>query len=261
MKKTGKTKTRLITLTTIGVIFLAWTLITALTDISSVFLPSPKEVLDAFVLLCRDGYGVSHVTLGEHIGASMGRLFTAYALAVVFGVLLGLLSGCVPAVHAVLDPVIEFYRPLPPLAYYTLLVLWLGITETCKVTLLFLAGFAPVYLACISGVKRIPEDTLRAARMLGAGKTQIFVHVILPGVLPDLFTGLRTALGVEYSTLVAAEMVAATKGLGFMVLDAANWLRSDVVFVGVIIMGITGILMNEVLLLLEKHIVFWNGKV
>ena len=158
------------------------------------------------------------------------------------------------------SPIVEFIRPIPPLAYYTLLVLWLGISEGSKITLLFIAGFAPIFIACVSGVKRISVDYLNASYMLGATKKQTFVNVILPAALPDIFTGIRTAIGVEYSTLVAAEMVAAVRGVGWMVLDASNWLKSDVVFVGVIIMGITGILLNQVILILERRFVHWAGK-
>lgn len=161
---------------------------------------------------------------------------------------------------AIITPFVEFYRPIPPLAYYTLLVLWLGITESSKITLLFLAGFAPIFIACVSGVKRINIDYLNASYMLGANKRQTFLNVILPAALPDIFTGIRTAIGVEYTTLVAAEMVAARRGVGWMVLDASNWLKSDVVFVGVIIMGITGILLNQIILLIEEHFVHWAGK-
>lgn len=126
--------------------------------------------------------------------------------------------------------------------------------------LLLERGFAPVYISCISGVNKIREEIIQGAYMLGANRFQVFVQVILPASLPDIFTGLRTALGVEYTTLVAAEMVAAKTGIGWMVLDASNWLKSDVVFFEVILMGITGILMNQLLLGTEQIVVHWNGK-
>jgi taurine transport system permease protein len=190
----------------------------------------------------------------------MQRLLIAFGLSIITAIPLGLLSGYFSNVSAVISPFVEFYRPIPPLAYYTLLVLWLGITEGSKITLLYLAGFAPIFISCVSGVKRISKDYLNASYMLGANRIQTFLNVILPAALPDIFTGVRTAIGVEYTTLVAAEMVAAKRGVGWMVLDASNWLKSDVVFVGVIIMGITGILLNQIVLCLEKHVVHWEGK-
>ena len=139
-------------------------------------------------------------------------------------------------------------------------MLWLGIDEESKLALLYLAGFAPIYIACVAGVVRIREDYINGALTLGANKRQIFFYVIFPAALTDVFTGLRTALGVEYTTLVAAEMVAATAGIGWMVLDASNYLRSDVVLMGVIIMGITGIILDKLTQLIEKHIIHWKGR-
>ena len=190
----------------------------------------------------------------------MERLFISFLFAALIAVPFGLASGYNSKIRAIFEPIIEFYRPLPPLAYYTLLVLWLGIGNESKITLLFLACFAPIYISCVSAVLKIKEDYINSAYTVGASKYQIFIHVILPSCLPDIFVGIRTAVGVAYTTLVAAEMVAAKSGLGWMVLDASNYLRSDIIFVGIIIMGITGILLDQFLRILEKKIVPWKGK-
>lgn len=259
MMKNGKTE-KIITICTIFLVFLVWYIVANFTSVSSVILPSPQMVWKSFVQTVRDGYGANMDPLSVHLLSSMKRLLTAYGLVMVTAIPAGLISGYYSKIYAVLNPIIEFYRPLPPLAYYTLLVLWFGINEESKIILLFLAGFAPVYISCVSGVRRIKEDYINGAYMLGADKRQVFFNVILPGALPDIFTGLRTAIGVEYTTLVAAEMVAAKTGIGWLVLDASNWLKSDVVFFGVIIMGITGILLNQIILGLEHIFVHWNGK-
>ncbi len=248
-----------LTAVTIILIFVLWFIIANIGVFSETIIPSPQSVLEAFVKIINDGYK-GH-TLIEHIATSMRRLLIAYGLVVVTAVPLGLLSGYNSKVRAVLEPIIEFYRPLPPLAYYTILVLWMGIDEESKLALLYLAGFAPIYIACVSGVMRIKEDYINGAYTLGANKRQIFFYVIFPAALTDIFTGLRTALGVEYTTLVAAEMVAATAGMGWLVLDASNYLRSDIVFMGVIIMGITGVLLDKVIRALESGIVHWKGKI
>ncbi len=259
MQKIKQHKFMISALTVLGLLII-WFLATNLGGVSKVILPRPQDVWSSFINLCVKGYGTNKDTLFTHLMASLRRLLIAYGLSVLTAVPLGLLAGYFPRVASVISPIVEFYRPIPPLAYYTLLVLWLGINEESKITLLYLAGFAPVFIACMSGVKRISADYLNASYMLGAGKLQTFLNVILPASMPDIFTGLRTAIGFEYTTLVAAEMVAARQGIGWMVLDASNWLKSDVVFVGVIIMGVTGILLNGVILLLEKRVVHWAGK-
>lgn len=260
MRESSKKVNTLITVITVAAILIAWYAATNFGNIPDIFLPKPQQVWASFLDVAQNGYGTNKYTLAQHLWSSMQRLLIAYGLAIVTAVPLGLLSGTFPKVHAVLNPIIEFYRPLPPLAYYTLLVLWLGINEESKITLLYLAGFAPIYIACVAGVSHIQKDKILGAYTLGASSGQVFFHVILPASLPDVFTGLRTSLGVEYTTLVAAEMVAAKSGIGWMVLDASNWLKSDVVFFGVIIMGITGILLNQLILGIEKAVVHWNGK-
>ncbi|WP_405740667.1 ABC transporter permease subunit, partial [Anaerovibrio slackiae] len=188
------------------------------------------------------------------------RLLSAFVLVVVTAVPIGLLSGYSSKIRAVFDPIIEFYRPLPPLAYYTMLVIWMGIDNESKIALLYLAGFAPVYLSCLSGVKKIRQEYIQGAYTLGASRWQVFRHVVLPACLPEMFTGIRTALGFSYTTLVAAEMVAADSGIGWMVLDASKFLLSDIIFTGIIIMGITGLAMDALLRVAEHRLVPWKGK-
>ncbi|MBR1598867.1 MAG: ABC transporter permease [Lachnospiraceae bacterium] len=254
-----KPKTELyLSIATVVVIIVAWFISTGSGSVSELFIPSPASVWKSFVEVLQDGYKGS--TLLQHLGTSMKRLVIAYLLCVVTAVPLGLLSGYNSKVRAIFEPIIEFYRPLPPLAYYTILTLWMGIDEESKLALLYLAGFAPIYISCVAGVIRIKEDYINGALTLGANKRQIFFYVIFPAALTDVFTGLRTALGVEYTTLVAAEMVAATAGIGWVVLDASKYLRSDIVFMGVIIMGITGILLDKIIQLIEKQVIHWKGR-
>lgn len=256
MKK-KMTKEKCISVLVVIAIFILWFMASTLQWVDEKLIPSPKSVWTAFLDVCKDYKG--H-TLLQHIGVSMQRLFLAFGMAIVTAVPLGLLSGFSKTVRAIFEPIIEFYRPLPPLAYYTLLVLALGIENASKIALLYLACFAPIYVSCVSAVMRVKRDYINSAYTLGASKFQVFFSVVFPSCLPDIFTGLKTSIGVGYSTLVAAEMVAANVGIGWMVLDAKNWLRNDIVFVGIIIMGITGILMNVILNALEKKLVPWSGK-
>lgn len=257
-KKKRITIENMLTLATIILILLVWFVVTNFGIANSKMVPTPQAVWNAFIDIIQNGY--KNYSLLQHLGASMERLFISFFFAALIAVPFGLASGYNSKIRAIFEAIIEFYRPLPPLAYYTLLVLWLGIGNESKITLLFLACFAPIYISCVSAVLKIKEDYINSAYTVGASKYQIFIHVILPSCLPDIFVGIRTAVGVAYTTLVAAEMVAAKSGLGWMVLDASNYLRSDIIFVGIIIMGITGILLDQFLRILEKKIVPWKGK-
>jgi len=258
--KNKKTKTeRSLTLLTWASIFILWYVITKLGIFTPTLLPGPVRVWRAFLRILENGY--NGVPLWVHLGASFKRLFVALFFAIFSAVPLGLLSGYFNKIEAVIDSVVEFYRPLPPLAYYTLLVLWFGIDDTSKQILLFLAAFAPIYIACVSAVRKLNQDFVLSAKSLGAAQKDVFFKIVLPASLPEIFTGIRTAFGVAYTTLVSSEMVAATSGIGWMVLDASNFLKSDVIFVGIIIMGITGVIIDAGLRFLERKIIFWKGHV
>lgn len=248
---------RVITPTSILIGLALWFVVTSFNWVNPLFLPTPGAVWTAFVEILRDGY--KGTPLIFHILQSMYRLGIALLFAILTAVPLGMLCGLSSKVRAAFDPWIEFYRPLPPLAYYTLLVIWLGIENPSKIALLFLAAFAPLFIAVVAGVQRIPLDRLNGARSLGASGWQIFAYVVFPSCLPDLFTGLRTAIGVAYSTLVAAEMVAAVSGIGWMVLDASKFLRSDVIFVGIIIMGIIAVLIDSGIRWVQRTQIPWLG--
>jgi len=256
--KKNKVEKRLTILTWVAIL-IVWYLVAKFEVFSPTLLPSPTRVWTAFIRLLKGGY--NQVSLWSHLGASFRRLFLALVLAISTAVPLGLLSGYFSKIEAIIDSVVEFYRPLPPLSYYTLLILWFGIDDESKIILLFLAAFAPIYLACVSAVSKINENYILSAKSLGANQKKVFFKIVLPASLPEIFTGIRTAFGVAYTTLVSAEMIAATSGIGWLVLDVANFLKSDVICVSIIIMGITGVLSDAGLRFLENKIVFWKGYV
>lgn len=238
---------------------LAWHLVTALGLVSPLFLPAPGSVWDTFVKIAfQDGY--KNILLWEHLGVSLSRVGFAFLLALVTAVPLGLLSGMSSVARSVLSPLVYFYRPLPPLAYYTILVIWLGIGESSKLALLYLAGFAPIYISSMSAVGNVDPARLKIAAMLDLSWRQRFLYVVFPSCLPEIFTGMRTAFGFIYTTLVAAEMVAARSGVGWMVLDASKFLLSDVMFVGIIWIGLTGVLIDLGFVGLERLLIPWKGK-
>lgn len=239
-------------------LLVVWVALTASGTIEPLFLPQPASVWESFVSAATEGY--RGASLWEHLGISLARVLGACAVAVLVAVPLGLVVGRHRTAAAVVGPVVNFYRVLPPLAYYTLLVLWLGIGEMSKWTLLALAGFPPVFIAVVHGVQSIPADRLAAARMLGARGLRLYRSVVVPSVLPDIFTGIRVAVGFTYTTLVAAEMVAAGRGIGWMVLDASKYLRTDVMWMGIIIMGLTGVVLDWAIGWLSRRAVRWPAR-
>ncbi len=249
----------LLTLLTIASVLFVWYTIARLRIWPELFVPSPSSVWNAFIEVAVNGYRGQ--TLLSHLMISLTRVLAGFTLACVTAIPLGLLMGANTRIRAIMDPIIEFYRPLPPLAYYTILVIWLGIGNESKIALLYLAAVPPLSISAMAGVKMVSPERIEGAKSLGANPWQIFRHVIFPSCLPEIFTGMRVSIGFTYTTLVAAEIVAATSGVGWMVLDASKFLRSDVIFMGIIIMGITGILLDRIIRLIEMKVVPWKGKV
>ncbi len=247
-----------IKISSVIIILSMWQLIAAFELVSPTLFPSPASTWAAFTELLANGYKGS--MLWEHWGHSMLRMLLAFLFAMATAIPLGLLSGYSSKVQAALDPLVEFYRPIPPLAYYVLLILWFGIGDLSKIVLLYLAAFPPMYIAAMSAVRGVHEDQIHSAQSLGANKWQEFRYVIFPACLPNIFTGMRTATGFTYTTLVASEIVAAVNGIGWMVLDASKFLRSDIMLVGIIIMGFTGIFLDWLIRIAEKKAVPWKGK-
>lgn len=235
-----------------------WWLAAVSEVVPPLFLPSPAVVAARFVSVIGNGY--ADATLIEHAGASLFRVLAALACAFVVAVPIGIGMGLSPIVRGIFDPIIEAYRPIPPLAYLPLVVIWLGIGETAKVLLIFLAIVPAIALSTAAGVRGVPAERVNAALTLGATRLQVLRHIILPNALPEILVGTRIGLSVGWSTLVAAELVAATRGLGFMIETAANFLVTDVVMVGIISIAVIAFAMEFGMRTLERRLTPWKGK-
>ncbi|MFY9993750.1 MAG: taurine ABC transporter permease TauC [Leclercia sp.] len=245
---------------TLLVLFLLWWAVAAQQWVSPLFLPAPGQVLTKLFSIAGP-QGFMDATLWQHLAASLGRILVALLAAVIIGIPVGIAMGLSPTVRGILDPLIELYRPVPPLAYLPLMVIWFGIGETSKILLIYLAIFAPVAMSAVAGVKSAQQVRLRAAQSLGASRAQVLWFVILPGALPEILTGLRIGLGVGWSTLVAAELIAATRGLGFMVQSAGEFLATDVVLAGIMVIAVIAFGLELGLRALQRRLTPWHGEI
>ncbi len=277
----GSGKSGLISIFTIASILSSWWISTSYGWVPPLFLPPPEIVWSKFLRIsCVPTYlqefqnylglsnltpdkcvGFNDSTLLQHSFASLQRVFTAFGFAVIVGVPIGISMGMSRVSRGVFDPPIEFYRPIPPLAYLPLTIIWFGIGDVSKIILIFLACFAPLALNARAGVRSVSIEQIHAAYSMGATSRQVVWHVVLKGALPEILTGMRVAIAFGWTTLVAAEMVAAKAGLGVMVLNAARYLATDIVFLGIIVIGLIAYCFDLVMRWVERTLVPWKGKV
>ena len=249
-----------LSVSTLVVLLAVWWAVATQQWVSPLFLPPPGQVLEKLITIAGP-QGFMDATLWQHLGASLTRILVALLAAVIIGVPVGIAMGLSPTVRGILDPLIELYRPVPPLAYLPLMVIWFGIGETSKILLIYLAIFAPVAMSALAGVKSAQQVRIRAAQSLGASRAQVLLFVILPGALPEILTGLRIGLGVGWSTLVAAELIAATRGLGFMVQSAGEFLATDVVLAGIAVIAAIAFGLELGLRALQRRLRPWHGEI
>ena len=249
-------KLQLISIMSVIFMFMVWTFVTVFGFADPLFLPGPQAIWESFLKVSFKGYQ-GH-TLLEHVLTSLYRILFGFGLACIIGIPLGIAMGVSKTIKAVFNPFIEFYRPLPPLGLYTLLVMWLGIGEESKLALLFLAGLPGIIIATVQAVNEINPTYVRAVKTLGGSNRDLLFQVYLPGAGPTILTGMRISLGFVYTVLVAAEIVAATAGIGWMIWDAAKFLLSDVVIMGLIVLGLTGVLLDIAMRMIARLIMPWT---
>lgn len=223
-----------------------------------IWLPAPEAVWQRFTEIWQDGFRNS--SLAAHLGYSLFRVLVGFALGAVVGIPLGYAMGLSGWARGWFDPIVEFMRPVPPLALIPLVIIWAGIGELGKIVLLFLAALWVMAIAARAGVSVVRITKVHAAYSLGASKWQIMRHVIIPNSLPDIFTGARVAMGVCWGTVVAAELVAADKGAGMMIMTASKFQNTDIVLMGIIMIGVIGFVIDMLMRMAERALVPWKGK-
>lgn len=247
-----------ISVVTVVALLVLWFVATNAGWVKPLFLPSPQAVLRQFIEYLTGQ--TNDKPLWQHFSASLLRVTVAFWLAFLTAVPLGIAMGMSRVARGIFDPPIEFYRPLPPLAYLPLIIIWFGIDEVPKVLLIYLSCFAPLALAARSGMRSAAQEQINAAYSMGASYWQVIRYVILPAAMPDILVGMRIAIGFGWTTLVAAEMVAANVGLGQMVLNASNFLRTDIVIMGIAVIGVVAYTFDLFMRWVERRLVPWKGR-
>jgi len=213
----------------------------------SVIFPTPWQVVTGTIELVRDG------TLWEHIGASLLRVGTGFALAVAFAVPLGLWMGWVRGAFVTLNPLFQILRPISPIAWIPIAILWFGVGDASPIYLIFISSVFPMIVQTTSGVHTIEKRYLWAAENFGVSRYTLFSQVVIPAVLPQIIVGMRVGLGVAWLVVVAAEMIALHSGLGYLIIDSRNaGNRYDLVIAGMIIIGLIGLMLDGAMRLLEE---------
>ncbi len=232
-------------------VLLAWEITSRRGWVSPQLLPSLESVGGALVSLFSSG------ELVKHLGVSLLRVILGFSLATLAGVSLGMAMGWFRRWRGFFDPLVEILRPIPPMAWIPLAILWMGIGEASKVYIIFYGAFFPIVINTTLGVKSIDENLLKMARSMNLRGWLLFKEVIFPGSLPAVVTGLRIGLGVGWMCLVAAELIAAESGVGYLIEESKELLRTDRVVLGMLLIGALGILSDWGIRSLEKYVRRW----
>jgi NitT/TauT family transport system permease protein len=243
---------------TVAALLAAWLVVTMAFRVSPLVLPSPRDMGKELGTLVSVGYAGKPLYL--HVAKSLFRSLTGLVAGIALAVPIGLLMGYNRTVSAALVPIFGFFRPIPPIAFIPLMILWFGIGELSKILLIFAASFNYTVLNSAAGMRAVPEQLIRKGRNLGLTRWQLFTSVMLPAAMPHVFTGIKTSTAVSWAIVVAAELIAAQEGLGFIIQDAGTFFRITDVFFGIIIVGLIGVTLELVISLVERRTLHWQGK-
>jgi len=235
--------------------FAVWELVARFTQ-AKMFLPAASEIVARFIESFRVPIG--RHTMLTHIGVSLYRVAVAFTLATITGILLGVGMGYSPLVEAIIKPIFEFIRPIPPLAWIPMSILWFGLGDASKFFIIFLGCFCFIVVNTYDGTKQVDPELLGAARMLGASERQIFFRVVLPSSVPYIFAGLQIAITAGWSAVVGAEMVRSDEGVGWLIVMGMTNGNTVQIMVGMLAIGIVGFALATGMSMLERRLVAWN---
>ena len=233
-------------------LLLIWQGLSAIGVFHDYTMPSPGKVMQSFLEIASDG------TLLEHIAASVARGLEGFGIAALLALVLGIAAGLFQRFEVWTEFVFQLLKPIPPIAWIPLAILWFGIEETSKVYIIAIGAFFPIFVNTLHGIKNIDSKYLELARVYEVPRAKVIRKIIIPGALPFLMTGLRLGLASAWICVVAAEMIAATRGVGYMLMDARSLSRPDIVILGMLLIGIVGKLMDDAVRILEKRIIRWG---
>lgn len=234
------------------VIIALWQLAFNAGFINPVALPSPRKVAATFLQLLGDGQ------LVKHTGISILRVLEGYTLAAVSGIVLGVAVGLSPFLNRITDLLIQTIKPIPPIAWIPLAILWFGIGETSKVFLIFLGAFFPIIINVIDGIRQTEQKLIEVSKVLEAPWRRFILKLVIPGALPSIVTGLRVGIGSAWMCVVAAELIAAEQGIGYLIMDGRQLAQPDLVIVGMVTIGLVGKLMDVLLKKVEARLIRWK---
>ena len=233
-------------------LIIGWEMASRFGYLKPLILPAPSAILKAAYLQIESG------ELFHHLGISLVRITKGYAAGAGLGLALGLLIGIFKRFDLATSLLLNFLRPIPMFAWMPLIILWLGISETTKTSIIAIGCFWPVLLNVIAGVKSVDKKYLEVASILEKNRYQTLVKVVLPSALPSIFTGLRIGIGMAWGAVVAAEVIASTSGIGFLLMYSREMWQPDITFVGTFSIGIIGLLIERLFKYIEDHLIKWN---
>lgn len=243
-------------LTLVTILIFAWEaysryILPGYDPMAKIMLPPPSAAISDLWILIKNGM------IFNHIGASAYRVFGGFFLAAIVGIPLGLAMGLWKPIREQMEPIVDLLRPIPPVAWIPVAILWLGVSDSQQIFIIFIGAIFPILLNTIAGVLDLDPILKRAALMLGSNKKTLFL-VMFKGALPSIFLGIRISLGFAWFVIVAAELVSAPDGLGFLILEGRNAIKTERIYVGMFAIGIIAYLQNLILLHIQSKLIPWK---
>lgn len=235
------------------IIIMSWGVFSKMGLINEYIMPPPEKVINTATSLVKSGQ------LQSHMSVSFARVIAGFTVTFAAAFPIAVFSGMSRKFEDFLRPTLEFIRHIPPIALIPMLILWFGIGEASKLSIIFLATFFPIYLNTVSGIKEADKKLIQVGHVFELRGSEIFFRIILPQAMPSILVGMQIGLGYSWRALIGAELIAASSGIGYMIIDAEQLSRPDIIIIGIIAIGITGYIIDAVFMEVTKRLTSWNG--